>query len=549
MTFQIGASEAGEATPRPGGGAGPGSEELQERLVGLHQALLLLTLLFYLASNAIRLFTAGLSAVDLVRADDNRFLVSLMLVNLAVWTLARWRPLPRGALLMVDALAILLLGGIVAIEGWTQRAEPFVLPTRFWPITLLAVMRAVLVPGSAVRAALLASGAVAPLVVVSALAWSSPGEGWPEGLDPPAWGLFAVRALAVVGAAAYLAHVVSRWTRGRAGPGSLGPYTLEERIGEGPLGQVWKARHELLQRPTALKLLVRSEERGLDAGRFERTVRLACRLRHPGTVSIHDFGSTTDGVLYYAMEYIDGADLGVLVRSDGPQPAARVRHLLVQVCGALAEAHGIGLLHRAIQPSNLILCERDWLPDTVKVADFSLVRDVGRESGPPSAAAATILGTPHYMAPEFYRRRGDVDARADLYSLGCVGFFLLTGRHVFERDSISAVLEAHRSEPAPSISDRAGGGVPEALERAIAACLEKDRDRRPASAADLERMLRGVADLPPWTEEDARRWWSEKGDKLRADRATLSGADASIELGPSTVTEVAIDRRLLDSDG
>jgi eukaryotic-like serine/threonine-protein kinase len=173
----------------------------------------------------------------------------------------------------------------------------------------------------------------------------------------------------------------------------LGQYTLVEKIGEGGMGAVYRARHALLQRPTAIKLLLPERTNELDLARFEREVQLTSQLTHPNTIAIYDFGRTPDKVFYYAMEYIDGISLEQLVDEDGPQPPARVIHMLVQACGALAEAHGVGLIHRDVKPANLLLCARGGAHDVIKVVDFGLIKDTRPHSGPAVTIADTIAGT------------------------------------------------------------------------------------------------------------------------------------------------------------
>jgi serine/threonine protein kinase len=296
----------------------------------------------------------------------------------------------------------------------------------------------------------------------------------------------------------------------------LGQYSLEEKLGEGGMGVVYRARHAMLRRPTAVKLLKPERVGEASLRRFEREVQLTAGLSHPNTVSVYDFGRTPDGVFYYAMEYLDGLTLDELVAGDGPQPPARVAHVLQQVLGALAEAHGIGLVHRDVKPGNVILCERGGVPDVAKVLDFGLVKDLDGEAG--LSREGSLVGTPLYLAPEAIRSPAS-DARADLYSVGAVAYHLLTGQHVFEGGTVIEICSQHlHAVPVPP-SARLGRPLPEALESWVLACLEKDPARRPRSAPDAaERLARSAAG--EWTVDDARAWWAGKGRSIVARRAT-----------------------------
>ncbi len=297
----------------------------------------------------------------------------------------------------------------------------------------------------------------------------------------------------------------------------LGQYVLEEKIGEGGMGEVYRASHVLLRRPTAVKLL-RAEKAGEESiARFEREVRMTSRLTHPNTVAIYDYGRTPQGVFYYAMELLPGLNLETLVREDGPQPPGRVVRILSQCCGSLAEAHALGLVHRDIKPANLLLCERGGIPDAMKVVDFGLVKDTRGASLP--SEAGTVSGTPLYMSPESIESPDRVDARADLYALGAVGYYLLTGVTVFDGADLRAVFEQQvRATPIPP-SVRSGRPVPESLERLILDCLQKDPAKRPLSALALAESLERCPGLTPWTQADAAAWWKRRADRKSAPSA------------------------------
>lgn len=288
-------------------------------------------------------------------------------------------------------------------------------------------------------------------------------------------------------------------------------YVLEEKIGEGAMGSVYRARHALLRRPTAIKVL-RPEIAGeRNFQRFEREVQLTSRLTHPNTIAVYDYGTTPDGQFYYAMELLEGADLSKVVDRTGPMPPARVIHLLVQACGALAEAHAKGLVHRDVKPSNLILSRQGMLCDVLKVMDFGLVKDI--EGGDRTlTGAGEVCGSPETISPEVLRGE-TVTPAADLYALGAVGCFLLTGKPIFDAETLPLFLAKHLSAPPIAPSQR-GVSVPEDLEAALMECLEKDPLSRPTSAGTLAVRLLGCPSHGDWDEARARAWWSENADAL-----------------------------------
>jgi serine/threonine-protein kinase len=294
----------------------------------------------------------------------------------------------------------------------------------------------------------------------------------------------------------------------------VGQYTLEEKIGEGGMGVVYRARHLFLRRPTAVKLLPPARAGAETLARFEREVQQTSRLTHPNTVAIYDYGHTADGVFYYAMEFLDGVSLEQLVQHDGPQPPGRVVRILRQVCGALAEAHEAGLIHRDVKPANLLLCVRGGIPDLVKVLDFGLVKEVGGDS-PELSTAGAFVGTPLYSAPEGISRPDQVDARSDLYALGAVAYFLLTATPPFGGATLVEVCSKHLHAAPDSPSARLGRPLPPALEALVLRCLAKRPDDRPPSAAALAEALDDCPDVPPWTDAAARAWWADRGAAIK----------------------------------
>jgi eukaryotic-like serine/threonine-protein kinase len=320
----------------------------------------------------------------------------------------------------------------------------------------------------------------------------------------------------------------------------LGQYTLEEKLGEGGMGAVYRARHAMLRRPTAVKLLPPERAAGSDVQRFEREVQATALLSHPNTVAIYDYGRTPDGIFYYAMEYLEGIDLEALVEGFGPQPPGRVTHLLAQVAGALGEAHAAGLVHRDVKPGNVILCQRGGAPDVAKVVDFGLVRDLASIGPCTESALDVVRGTPLYLSPEAITRPDAIDGRSDLYAVGALGYFLLTGRHVFEGATVVEVCAHHlHSRPAPP-SARVGRPMPPDLEAVVMVCLEKEPERRPQTAAQLVERLESCAAASPWTDRDARAWWRANGGRVREMRTAVRRRDSS----PRPTIAVSLEERL-----
>lgn len=310
----------------------------------------------------------------------------------------------------------------------------------------------------------------------------------------------------------YGAHVINSLRCEVLAARRFGHYRLTERIGSGGMGEVWKADHQLLARPAAIKL-IRPERLGggVEAGailkRFEREVQATARLQSPNTVQVYDFGITDDGVFYYVMELLKGLDLETLVERYGPVPAERAAHFLIQICESLAEAHEVGMVHRDVKPANIFSCRCAVRVDFVKVLDFGLVKHRFTRQDSRLTLAGTLTGTPAFIAPEAATQPEAVDGRADLYSLGCVAYWLLTGQPVFEGDSaVSVVLQHLQAEPIRP-SKRGELPVPSEFEELILACLEKDPADRPASALELAESLRQLQFDNPWDQARARRWW------------------------------------------
>jgi len=297
---------------------------------------------------------------------------------------------------------------------------------------------------------------------------------------------------------------------------AMGSYELLELIGHGGMGEVWRARHRMLARVSAIKLIRPqalsahgAESATVILRRFEREAKAMAGLRSPHTVEIYDYGVSEDGRFYYVMELLDGLDLERMVQRFGPMPAGRVAHMLQQAAKSLSDAHESGMVHRDIKPRNLFACRMGTEYDFVKVLDFGLVKF----SSPGQAQTQLTMegvtaGTPAYMAPEIAMGRQDIDARSDIYSLGCVGYWLLTGQLVFEAENAMAMVMAHLQQAPVPPSERSEVAIPASLERVILCCLEKEPDKRPGSARELAGMLAGCEGMEPWNSELAERWWN-----------------------------------------
>jgi serine/threonine-protein kinase len=292
----------------------------------------------------------------------------------------------------------------------------------------------------------------------------------------------------------------------------LGQYRLGERIGAGGMGEVYFAEHQLLKRPCAIKLIRPSSAADPKAlARFEREVRATAHLSHWNTVEIYDYGRTEDGTFYYVMEYLPGLSLADLVERHGPLPPERVIHLLGQACHALQEAHAHGLIHRDIKPANIFAAERGGQYDVTKLLDFGLVKPAAEAPGLALSQEGVITGSPLFMSPEQASGHQPPDGRSDLYSLGAVAYYLLTGHAPFERGNAIGVLIAHaRDHVTPPSQLRPG--VPDDLERVVLRCLAKDPADRYPDAGSLERALAGCRDAGRWTQEQAAAWWKSATD-------------------------------------
>jgi serine/threonine-protein kinase len=353
---------------------------------------------------------------------------------------------------------------------------------------LFFVVRAALVPSRPWVATLVAGASALPFTFGLVLMYRNAGPLLVP--DPEAAAFASLRTMLTGVAAVYL---VSRTIYGLRSAVEravqLGQYVIHEKIGEGGMGAVYRASHALLKRPTAVKVIPPDRAGETAAARFEREVMATSRLTHPNNIAIYDYGRTRGGTFYYAMELLNGENLARVVDREGPQSVARTRHILRQVTAALAEAHEVGLVHRDVKPENIMLCTRGGVREFVKVLDFGLVKDVAAPSDVKITSERAIAGTPLYMAPESIVSPDTVGPPADVYAVGCVAYFLLTGRPPFEGDNVVGVLAAHL-HGAPDAPSTHAREVPAELDGLVLRCLDKQPEARPTTR-ELEVALAG----------------------------------------------------------
>jgi serine/threonine protein kinase len=332
----------------------------------------------------------------------------------------------------------------------------------------------------------------------------------------------------------------SKFTEAELKARQLGQYKLISKISEGGMGVLYKAQHALLRRETAIKLLLPDKADDLAIQRFEREVRLTCLLTHPNTIQVYDYGHTPEGMFYYAMEYLDGLNLGELVFHYGPLTEGRIIHLLSQVCDSLNEAHALGLVHRDIKPANIFLCDRGGVPDMVKVLDFGLVKtfDQGHGLEQKPDEDEMVVGTPSFMSPEAYEDSARVDYRSDLYSMGAVGYYLLTGQAVFVADNWTETCERRKNEIPEPPGARIGRAICPKVEALIMQLLDRNPDNRPKAAWEVRQLLAASPHAGTWTVEKQMEWWTTHRASLAQARKETAPPDTS-----ATVVNISVSER------
>ncbi len=484
-------------------GLAPSEEEsrafLQARLAALFK-------LMFWSLVALVGFLWGLYTADEADAPEQRNLVYLIactgLAAMAfIWrVLLVRRRLSVEALYRIDLAYALGIGGAFGAAAYLQsdlRASGY-LSVVYSTFTVFA--RALIVPSSGRRTAITSAMTMLPMTAAASALAIMTEQDVPGPMYFIGYLLFCIVPTVLAAAGSSIIYGLRRQVTAAQ---QLGQYTLDRKIGEGGMGAVYLAHHVMLRRPTAVKLVLPGRVGRESLERFAREVHHMSKLTHPNTALVYDYGRSADGIFYYAMEYLGGGiDLERLVREEGPQPSGRVVNILAQVCGALHEAHQTAIIHRDIKPANLILCERGGAPDVAKVVDFGLANEVATDGG---SRTQVILGTPAYLAPEAITDPSSIGPSIDLYALGAVGYFLLTGAHVFEGTTRELCHQQVSATPRAPSEALPGCASPE-LDALILRCLAKSPAERFASALDLRTHLRSVP-VTGWDDAAARRWW------------------------------------------
>lgn len=446
-----------------------------------------------------------------------------------------WRLLARGrlrgpVLVTVDTLGLVgLMATLGFMTSYVSTGRVGALDVAV-SLSLILSIRAVVIPSSGRQTLVL--GVVASAVCIAVFIWRAVNHPFElpfvirslprdHAVTMSLWAGLAIAGSTIASRVIYGLRKQIRVAR------RIGQYELLEKIGEGGMGEVYRgARHALLRRETAIKLLPRVNLGPERLRRFEREVRMTARLTHPNTVAVFDYGRTPDGLFYYAMEYLDGLDLERLVAFAGPLPVARAAHILRQILLSLTEAHEMGLVHRDIKPANVILTERGGEADVAKVVDFGLVKDLHVGDSPELTAAGALTGTPLYMAPEALSAPEEAGPASDLYAVAAVAYYLVTGTHVFRAATVMETCAHHlHSLPEPP-SQRLGRALPGSFETLILSGLGKRPEDRPASARAFREALEVCDGIPGWTYQEARAWWDDNRVKISSLR-TIVPVDGS----------------------
>ena len=439
--------------------------------------------------------------------------LAAVVASAGLWRVARSRHVSASRLHTLGlAYEITICFIIATMTFWQYYIVHRTLPNLTW-VPAVVILFPLIMPGPPRRmlAAAVAAGATSPLAL---FLLNLTGR---VAADPDAYFQTAVHSAIAVGFAYTGARIVYGLGQEVTTARELGSYRLVEKLGQGGMGEVWRAQHRMLARSAAIKLIRPSGSQHARPGaledarrRFEREAQVIARLRSPHTIELFDFGVAVDGAFYYVMELLDGFDVDMLVRRFGPVPAERAIHLLRQVCHSLSEAESRGLVHRDIKPANIFVCRYGEDCDFVKVLDFGIAKSAGVNGDTELALTQqnVIHGTPAFIAPEQALGRSALDGRVDIYATGCVAYWLLTGQFVFDAETPMALLLHHASTPPSPPSAQTELAIPAALDQLVLSCLAKDPAGRPQSARELSRRLMEIEGASTWTEDRARNWWA-----------------------------------------
>lgn len=504
-----------------------GLDHLRDRVRLYLQVLLILELLSHLG-DLVGVLTGG--TYPDVSASIHVIRWSAMASLLVTWFITRFRRPGHLAVVLIEGGITLWLSltYILLSTAYTTESPQIAPAISLLGMVMLIVMRSALVPSPTLRTVAIGLACSASLIAGLWAQLNTMERHIFEGI------IFMCCAFVLI--TGVNSHVVYNLRRQVQDMTRLGQYTLGEKLGEGGMGTVYRARHVMLRREAAIKLVKAPESKGkaeryaLALQRFEREAQVTANLKSAHTIQLYDFGVSDDGCFYYVMELLEGLSLDQLVTRFGSIPAARVVHVLRHACASLSEAHAEGLVHRDIKPANLFLCRHGQQCDFVKVLDFGLValEQASEEAGDARLTReGVVAGTPAYIAPEMVTG-GEVDPRADLYALGGVAYWLLTGQSPFEGRPVMATMLAHVNEQPTPPSAIADVEIPESLERIVLWCLEKRPEDRPASARALSEALAAL-DIERWSEDSAARWWAQHHPTSGEDEAAdpIRGAEAS----------------------
>ena len=462
-----------------------------------------------------------------------------------VWLICRSRPLQTRTVQVVEGVGLVLTSAGLIVMGSNLPAAAGAATTTAYALSFGLIARAIFVPSTARHTAWLGVAIGIPLVgavylnfmTVDLELWNR--LGFFRTIEDRstlarsqstqiavAWGLTTLLA-------SWATRVIYGLRKDVRDAKKLGQYVLEEKLGEGGMGAVYRAQHGMLKRPTAIKLLSPERNAPEDIDRFRREVQMTAKLRHPNTVTIYDYGRTDEGTFYYAMELLDGVTLQEIVQVEGRLPESRVIHIMRQSAMALHEAHLFGLVHRDIKPNNIMMTRQGGASDVTKVLDFGLVKNVDFDADASQTWSESIIGTPLFMSPEQIIDPPSIDARSDLYALGAVAYYLLSGSFVFAGTNPIEVCSQHLSAVPEPLSSAAGCDLNPDLEQLIMQCLAKKRGDRPASGAAISEALRGLP-VQRWSQDDASEWWAAVGIGITMSRDAHSdvGSLATVQAAP-----------------